>query len=123
MAETVDRERDGHAADGGGEVDHRQQPSGLAQARAEIREDRRDRGRYLADMEGRDHAGRDQQADQSPGGAGWAQYCTRAVMAPSTMKLVPLTKEACEPARNTTHDAASCGVPMRPDGLRASMRL
>ena len=41
-------------------------------------------------------------------------------MAPSTMKLVPVTNEAGVPARKTTALATSCGVPMRPSGLRAS---
>src|SRR5829696_9591066 len=123
MAEAVDGEGDRHAADGGRQVDHCQQPAGLAQVRPQILEERRDRRRHLADMERRHHAGSDQQADQRPGSSRCAQYCTRAVMAPSTMKLVPLTNEAWLPARNTTQEATSCGVPMRPLGLRASMRL
>ena len=123
MAEAVDGERDRHAADGRRHVDQRQQPAGLAEARAQRVPDRGDRRRHLADMGGGHHAGGHQQADQPPGRSRCAQYCTRAVMAPSTMKFVPLTNEACVPARNTTHDATSCGVPMRPLGLRASMRL
>src|SRR5262249_35209574 len=51
------------------------------------------------------------------------QYCTRVVIAPSTMKLAPLTNEAGLPARKATQAATSCGVPMRPIGLRASVRL
>jgi hypothetical protein len=37
--------------------------------------------------------------------------------------LVPVTNEAGAPARKTTHAATSCGVPMRPIGLRAEERL
>ena len=42
------------------------------------------------------------------------------VSAPSTTRLVPLVKLDTGLARNTTASAISCGVPMRPVGLRAS---
>ena len=66
VAETVGGQRDRHAAQRRDQVDHRQQPAGLAQAGAQLVADRRDRRRHLADMERGHDAGCDQQADQTP---------------------------------------------------------
>ena len=54
---------------------------------------------------------------------GAAQSCTPRVSAPSTTRLVPVTKLAAGLARNTAALAISCGVPIRPVGLRASAVL
>src|SRR5664279_2621108 len=51
------------------------------------------------------------------------QNCTPRVKAPSTTRFVPVMKLAARLARNTTAFAISCGVPMRPVGLRASAVL
>jgi hypothetical protein len=99
-------------------------PAALPQRRAQIGPHRGQGRRHLADMERRNDAARDQQPDQSPVGPSLvAQYCTLVVMAPSTMKFTPVINEACFPARKTTGAATSCGVPIRPIGLRASVRL
>src|SRR5262249_20420612 len=55
--------------------------------------------------------------------AAQAQNCTRWVSAPSMIRLVPVIKLARGLARKTTALATSCGVPMRPVGLRASIDL
>jgi hypothetical protein len=124
MAQAAGREGDGHAADRGHEVDDRQQPPRLVEARARFGANRGQGRRCLADMERSDHAGQNEQADQVPRSPPrLAQYCTRVVMAPSTMKWVPLTNDAGLPARKATQAATSCGVPIRPIGLRARVRL
>ena len=123
MADAIGRQRDRHAAQRRHQVDDRQQPARLFQRCAEILADRGEGGWRLADLEGCDHAGRDQQGGQRPRRTGWRQYCTREVMAPSTTMLMPVMNEAGVPDRNTTALATSCGVPMRPVGLRASERL
>ncbi len=52
-----------------------------------------------------------------------AHSCTPRVRAPSTTRLVPVTKLAAGLARKTAALAISCGVPIRPVGLRASAVL
>jgi len=51
---------------------------------------------------------------------GAGQNCTRWVMPPSQIRLVPEMKLARGLARNTTALATSSGVAMRPMGLRSS---
>ena len=51
------------------------------------------------------------------------QNCTRPVSAPSTMMLAPVMKLAHGLATKATALATSCGVPMRPSGLAARLRL
>ena len=48
-----------------------------------------------------------------------SQSCTPRVSAPSTTRLVPVTKLAAGLARKTAALAISCGVPIRPVGLSA----
>src|SRR5262249_60050710 len=108
MAQAVGGEGDRHAADRGHEIDDRQQPSRLIEARSRLGANRGQGGRRLANMERSDHAGQHEQADQVPRSPPrLAQYCTRVVMAPSTMKLAPLTNDAGVPARKATQAATS----------------
>src|SRR6476619_1399187 len=48
------------------------------------------------------------------------QKFTRFEIAPSTTRFEPVVKEEAGLARNTAELAISCGVAMRPVGLRAS---
>jgi hypothetical protein len=50
-----------------------------------------------------------------------AQKFTRFEIAPSTMRFEPVVNEEAGLARNTAALAISCGVAMRPSGLRASV--
>ena len=69
MSEAVDGERDRHATQRGDEVHDRQQPTRLLQVGAEIQQEGGQGWWHLADMGGGDHAGTDQQPDQSPRGS------------------------------------------------------
>ena len=49
-----------------------------------------------------------------------AQKFTRFEIAPSTIRFEPVVNEEAGLARNTAALATSCGVAMRPSGLRSS---